>query len=59
LEKLQIARSLLAETTMTLSWIAQRLKMGAPGSLANSLRTNPKMISWDYAGPTPFRFSNH
>jgi hypothetical protein len=27
------------ETPMTLKWIAQRLNMGAPGSLANKLRT--------------------
>jgi putative transposase len=36
--KVQVARRLRAETTMTLQWIADRLKMGAPGSLANRLR---------------------
>ncbi len=30
------------ETTMTLTWIAQRLNMGAPGSLANLLRNGNK-----------------
>ena len=42
LEKLGIARRLRAETSLTLSWIAQRLKMDAAGSLANCLRTNRK-----------------
>jgi hypothetical protein len=42
LEKLSIARRLRAETTMTLSWIAQRLKMGAAGSIANCLRAELK-----------------
>lgn len=37
-DKIQIARRLRAETTMTLAWIAQNLSMGAPGSLANCLR---------------------
>ena len=37
-EKLKIARRLRRETTMTLNWIAQRLKMGASGYLANCLR---------------------
>ena len=37
-EKVQIARRLRAETTMTLAWIAQSLNMGAPGALANLLR---------------------
>jgi hypothetical protein len=32
----------LAETTMTLSWIARGLKMGAASSLANCLRANLK-----------------
>jgi hypothetical protein len=41
LQKLGIARRLRQETTMTLHWIAQRLNMGATGSLANLLR-NPK-----------------
>lgn len=31
LEKVRIARRLRSETTMTLDWIAQRLKMGAAG----------------------------
>jgi REP-associated tyrosine transposase len=38
LEKLALARRLRQETTMTLPWIAQRLNMGASGSLANLLR---------------------
>ena len=37
-QKLKLARRLRRETTMTLSWIAERLNMGAPGSLANLLR---------------------
>ncbi len=37
-EKVKIARRLRRETTMTLDWIAQRLRMGASGSLANCLR---------------------
>ncbi len=37
-EKLQIARRLRAETTVTWNWIAQHLSMGAPGYLANCLR---------------------
>ncbi|MDB6018036.1 MAG: hypothetical protein JWR19_2525 [Pedosphaera sp.] len=37
-KKLQVARLLRRETTMSLNWIAQRLKMGAAGSLANRLR---------------------
>ena len=36
--KVVLARRLRQETTMTLNWIAQRLKMGAAGSLANLLR---------------------
>jgi REP element-mobilizing transposase RayT len=42
LEKLSIACRLRAETTMTLSWIARRLKMGSAGSLANCLRASRK-----------------
>ncbi len=38
LQKLAIARRLRRETTMTLNWIAERLNMGAAGSLANLLR---------------------
>jgi hypothetical protein len=34
-EKLKIAVKLRAETTMTLSWIAARLQMGAASSLGN------------------------
>jgi hypothetical protein len=34
----RLARRLRAETTMTLSWIAKQLHMGAAGSLANRLR---------------------
>jgi REP element-mobilizing transposase RayT len=37
-EKVRIARRLRMETTMTLNWIAQRLKMGADGHVANCLR---------------------
>jgi putative transposase len=36
--KVKIARRLREETTMPLRWIAQRLNMGAAGSLANLLR---------------------
>ncbi len=37
-EKVRIARRLRQETTMTVSWIANRLNMGATASLANLLR---------------------
>jgi hypothetical protein len=37
-DKVEIARRLRQETTMPLRWIAQRLNMGAAGSLANLLR---------------------
>jgi hypothetical protein len=37
-QKVQIARRLRQETTMTVSWIADRLNMGATASLANLLR---------------------
>jgi hypothetical protein len=37
-QRLQMARRLRQETTMTLNWIAKRLNMGAAGSLANLLR---------------------
>jgi hypothetical protein len=37
-KKLQVARLLRRETTMSLHWIAKRLRMGAVGSLANLLR---------------------
>ncbi len=33
-----LARRLRQETTMTLNWIAERLNLGAAGSLANRLR---------------------
>ena len=36
--KVQIARQLRAETTVTLAWIAQRLKMGAWTHVSNLLR---------------------
>ncbi len=36
--KVRLARRLRQETTMTLSWIAEHLNMGAAGSLANRLR---------------------
>lgn len=36
-QKIQMARSLRQETTMTLRWIADRLNMGTAGSLANLL----------------------
>ena len=39
LKKARVARRLRRETTMTLSWIAQRLNMGTAGSLANRLRS--------------------
>jgi hypothetical protein len=37
-KKVKLALRLRQETTMTLKWIAHRLKMGAAGSLANKLR---------------------
>jgi hypothetical protein len=37
-KKVKVARRLRQETTMTLSWIAERLKMGRAGSLGNLLR---------------------
>jgi hypothetical protein len=37
-KKVKKARRLRQETTMTLSWIAERLKMGRAGSLGNLLR---------------------
>ena len=40
-QKIQIARRLRDQTTMTLAWIAQYLSMGSAGSLANSLRSQP------------------
>jgi hypothetical protein len=33
-----VARRLRQETTMTLNWIAERLNLGAAGSLASLLR---------------------
>ena len=36
--KVRLARRLRQETTMTLSWIANQLRMGTAGSLANLLR---------------------
>ena len=39
-EKIQIARRLRQETTMTWAWIAERLNMGAPGAVANLLRNH-------------------
>jgi putative transposase len=41
-DKIEIARRLRAQTTMTLAWIAQYLSMGTPGSLANCLRSNSR-----------------
>jgi hypothetical protein len=41
-QKLKMARRLRQETTMTLTWIASRLSMGAAGSLANLLRDDRK-----------------
>ena len=38
LQKLQIARRLRAETTVSYKWIAQHLVMGAAGYLSNCLR---------------------
>ena len=40
--KLEIARRLRRETTMTLRWIAERMNMGTAGSLANLLRNGAK-----------------
>jgi hypothetical protein len=37
-QKVQIARRLRSETTMTWAWIAAHLRMGAPGYAANRLR---------------------
>jgi hypothetical protein len=37
------------ETTMALTWIAQRLNMGAAGSLANPLRAAKEKRKWKYA----------
>ncbi|HXS68881.1 MAG TPA: hypothetical protein VN761_08555 [Candidatus Polarisedimenticolia bacterium] len=37
-QKLKVAQRLRKESTMTLTWLAQRLSMGAAGSLANLLR---------------------
>jgi hypothetical protein len=39
-DKIQMARRLRTETTLTLAWIAETLSMGAAGSLANCLRRN-------------------
>src|SRR6516162_8372304 len=39
-QKVPIARRLRRDTTMTLHWIAERLKMGTAGSLANLLRNS-------------------
>ena len=41
-QKLQMARRLRQETTMSLTWIASRLSMGTAGSLANLLRHDRK-----------------
>jgi hypothetical protein len=37
-KKARVATRLRQETSMTLRWIAQRLRMGTPSSLANRLR---------------------
>ena len=37
-EKIKMARRLRSETTMTLNWIAERLKMGVSGYAASCLR---------------------
>jgi hypothetical protein len=37
-EKLKIARGLRADMTMTWGWIAERLAMGTPGYVADTLR---------------------
>lgn len=39
-EKVKIARRLRGETTMTWAWIARHLTMGAPGAVANLLRSS-------------------
>jgi hypothetical protein len=41
-EKVQVASQLQAQTTMTLKWIAQRLKMGTWTHLSNCLVQNHK-----------------
>jgi hypothetical protein len=41
-QKIELARRLRQETTMTLRWIAQRLNMGTAGSLANLLRDDER-----------------
>ena len=40
--KVRIARRLRAETTMTLAWIAHRLRMGTWTHVSNLLATGPK-----------------
>jgi hypothetical protein len=41
-EKVQMASQLRAHTTMTLKWVAQRLKMGAWTHVSNCLVQNRK-----------------
>ncbi len=41
-EKIEAARRLRTQTTMTLAWIAQHMSLGTPGSLANCLRSNSR-----------------
>jgi hypothetical protein len=40
-QKVELTRGFRAETTMTLSWIAEKLNLGASGSRANLLRQSP------------------
>ncbi len=40
-QKVELARRLREETTMTLPWLVETLNMGAAGSLANLLRKSP------------------
>jgi hypothetical protein len=39
-QKVELARRLRRETTVTLGWLAEKLCMGTAGSLANLLRTS-------------------
>ena len=43
--KVQLARRLRAETTMTLAWVAQHLHMGSWGYVSNLLKENVKSIN--------------
>jgi hypothetical protein len=45
-EKPKIARRLRAETTMTWGWIAERLAMGTPGYVADTLRKDDEFSKY-------------